>query len=136
MNIGSGRGKLCMYMAAQSKIQHVLGVELVKQRHDDAAILKSQLKEKYSNKIDLINKNVLEIDFEKYNGSNVFVWFSNLCFEQSTTNDIFHKLQKHLPKGTILCCSKQSNPEVGKLLHTIPIEMSWNKTSDVYIYLL
>ena len=27
MDIGSGRGKLCMYMAAQPKIKHVLGVE-------------------------------------------------------------------------------------------------------------
>jgi cyclopropane fatty-acyl-phospholipid synthase-like methyltransferase len=136
MDIGSGRGKLCMYMAAQSKIHHVLGVELVKQRHDDAEILKSQLKKEYSNKVDLLNKNVLEIDFEKYHGSEVLVWFSNLCFEQSTTNDIFQKLQKELPKGTILCCSKQSSPMVGELLHAIPIEMSWNKTSNVFIYRL
>ena len=98
MDIGSGRGKLCMYMAAQSKIQHVLGVELVKQRHDDAEVLKSQLKQEYSKKVDLLNQNVLEIDFEKYHGSHVFVWFSNLCFEQSTTNDIFQKLQNELPK--------------------------------------
>jgi tRNA G46 methylase TrmB len=136
MDIGSGRGKLCMYMAAQSKIRHVLGVELVKQRHDDAEVLKSQLKQEYSNKVDLLNQNVLEIDFEKYQSSDVFVWFSNLCFEQSTTNDIFQKLQKELPKGTILCCSKQSSPMVGELLHTIPIEMSWNKTSNVFIYRL
>jgi len=136
MDIGSGRGKLCMYMAAQSKIQHALGVELVKQRHDDAEILKHELKQHYANKVELLNKNVLEIDFEKYYGSEVFVWFSNLCFEQSTTNDIFKKIQNELPKGTILCCSKESNPMVGQLLHTIPIEMSWNKTSNVFIYRL
>lgn len=136
MDIGSGRGKLCMYMAAQSKIKHVLGVELVKQRHDDAVKLKKLLKQEYANKVDLLNQNVLEIDLKNYHGSDVFVWFSNLCFEQSTTNDIFQKLENELPKGTILCCSKEPLPVVGKLIDTIPIEMSWNKTSNVFMYML
>jgi len=36
IDIGSGRGKLCMYMASKPKITSVLGIELVRQRHYDA----------------------------------------------------------------------------------------------------
>ena len=43
MDIGSGRGKLCMYMASKPEIKHSLGIELVKERHDDAKKLKSKL---------------------------------------------------------------------------------------------
>jgi tRNA G46 methylase TrmB len=136
IDIGSGRGKLCMYMAAQPKIIDVLGVELVKQRHNDAEILKSELKNEYSSKVILLNKNVLEIDFEKYKNSQIFIWFSNLCFEQSITNVIFQKLMSELPKGTIICCSNTPNSGIGEFLQNISVPMSWSKSSNVYIYTL
>lgn len=136
IDIGSGRGKLCMYMAAQPKIKNVLGIELVKQRHDDAEILKSELKNEYSKKVELLNKNVLEIDFQNYKNNQIMIWFSNLCFEQSTTNEIFQKLKTEMPSGTIICCSKQPNPPIGDFLQDIIIPMSWSKNSNVYIYKL
>lgn len=136
IDIGSGRGKLCMFMAAQPKIKSVLGIELVKQRHDDAEILKSELKNEYSKKVELLNKNVLEIDFQNYKNNQIMIWFSNLCFEQTTTNEIFQKLKTEMPSGTIICCSKQPNPPVGDFLQDIIIPMSWSKNSNVYIYKL
>lgn len=136
MDIGSGRGKLCMYMAAQPKIKDVLGVELVTQRHDDAEKLKSELDFEFANKVELINKNALEISFNKYLNNKIFIWFSNLCFDQDGTNAIFNKLQKELPNGTIICCSKEPNPPIGELLNKIKIPMSWIKESNVYIYRL
>jgi len=134
IDIGSGRGKLCMYMAAQPKIKFVLGVELVKQRHDDAEILKTDLKYEYANKVNLLNKNVLDIDFEEFKNKQIFIWFSNLCFEQTSTNSIFEKIKTSLPAGTIICCSKQPFPIVGTFLSTITVPMSWNKASNVHIY--
>lgn len=136
MDIGSGRGKLCMYMAAQPKIKDVLGVELIKERHDDAEILKSELKSEYSDKVVLLNKDVLQINFDKYKDSDIFIWFSNLCFDQSLVNTIFEKLKDELPAGTILCCSKQPVPIVGKLLDFVKVKMSWVKSSPVFIYRL
>lgn len=136
IDIGSGRGKLCMFMAAQPKIKHVLGIELVKQRHDDAEVLKSELKNEYSNKVELLNKNVLEINFQNYKNNQIMIWFSNLCFEQNTTNEVFQKLKTEMPSGTIICCSKQPNPQVGDFLHDILIPMSWSQNSNVYIYRL
>ena len=136
IDIGSGRGKLCMFMAAEPKIKHVLGIELVKQRHDDAEVLKSELKNEYSKKVELLNKNVLEIDFQNYKKNQIIIWFSNLCFEQTTTNQIFEKLKTEMPSGTIICCSKQPNPPVGNFLQDIIIPMSWSQNSNVYIYRL
>jgi hypothetical protein len=132
IDVGSGRGKLCMFMAAQPEVKRVLGVELVTQRHNDALALKDELIAyqetgkttskrvqkhncyggaavvDYANKVTFLNQNVLEIDLNGYIGGDaVFVWFSNLCFDQSTTNDIFEKLNRELPKGSIVCCSKE-----------------------------
>ena len=136
-DLGSGRGKLCMYMAAQPKIKDVLGVELVKQRHDDAEILKSELKHEYSNKVKLLNKNIFDVDFNDYKNKQIFIWFSNLCFEQSSLDNLFQKLKSSLPSGAIICCSKQPSQKICEMieyLHTMQVPMSWNKSSSVYIY--
>jgi hypothetical protein len=136
IDIGSGRGKLCMYMAAQPKIASVLGIELVTQRNNDAIVLKNELNPDYANKVELLNKNIFDVDLTKYKNTDTFVWFSNLCFDQSTTNNIFEKLQNELQKGTILCCSKKSDPPIGEFLTSVSIPMSWNKSSNVFIYRL
>jgi 16S rRNA A1518/A1519 N6-dimethyltransferase RsmA/KsgA/DIM1 with predicted DNA glycosylase/AP lyase activity len=141
IDVGSGRGKLCMYMAAHPKIKEVLGIELVKQRHEDAVHLRDLLAKEYAKKVELRNQNVLEVDFEPLREAHVFVWFSNLCFDQSTTNSIFDKLYQELPKGSILCCSKifDTQNKINRMkeyeyIESIPIEMSWTKSSNVYIY--
>jgi tRNA G46 methylase TrmB len=140
IDVGSGRGKLCMYMAAQPKIKYVLGIELVKQRHDDAEILKSEIDHEYASKVILLNKNIFDIDFDiqidNLINKNIFIWFSNLCFDISIVDDIFKKIQRSLPKGTIVCCSKKPSQNFGEFLNTIQIPMSWNKASNVYIYKL
>ena len=136
IDIGSGRGKLCMFMASQPKIIHVLGIELFEQRHNDAEKLKETLDPEYANKVELINSDALIVDLTKYNQYNIFIWFSNLCFDQETTNKIFEKLNSELPKGTIICCSKQTNNINFTQIDSIAIPMSWNKSSRVSIYQL
>ena len=135
IDIGSGRGKLCMYMGSQPKINSVLGVELVKERHDDAVELKTDLRSVNLNKVELINKSILDVDLKKYSSNHVLVWFSNLCFNPSTKNDIFKKLVIELPKGTIVCCSNRPDINI-EFLEIINIPMSWNHSSSVYIYRL
>ena len=136
IDIGSGRGKLCMFMASQPKINKVLGIELVEQRHHDAEKLKKDLASDYSNKVELVNNDVLKVDLTKYNNYNIFIWFSNLCFDQETTNNIFEKLKSELPKETIICCSKKTNNSSFIQIDNINIPMSWNKSSNVSIYKL
>ena len=145
MDIGSGRGKLCMYMAAKPKIKSVLGIELVEQRHNDALILKSELKSEYSRKVDLLNSDIFNIDLTEYSGKNVFIWFSNLCFDQNITDKIFEKIIKEIPAGSFVCCSKEPagfdlkkepQSESEKTMEKIDeaiIPMSWSQNSNVFI---
>jgi len=135
MDIGSGRGKLCMFMAAQPKIKHVLGVELVEKRHQDAENLKSKLTSSYANKVELLNENIFNVNLREHSGENVFVWFSNLCFDQANIELIFKKFTEELPSGSIICCSKKPDSNTGlNFLETIKIPMSWSKESNVYMY--
>jgi len=136
IDIGSGRGKLCMYMASKPQISRVLGVELVESRHIDAMYLKRQLKSDFADKVEFINSNIFDVDLTPYQNSTIFIWFSNLCFEQSSTNKIFEKLKQELPVGTIVTCSNKINEEVGGfgLFDTRQIPMSWHKDSNVYVY--
>jgi hypothetical protein len=136
MDIGSGRGKLCLYMAAEPDIKKVLGVELMKERHDDAIKLKSELKSEYADKVVLLNKNVLKIDFEDYQHSNIFVLFNNLAFNDQLTDKIYDKLEKELPKGTILCCTRPPNKGIDILLNYIQVKASWDNECEIFFYRL
>ena len=78
----------------------------------------------------------VKVDLTKYNNYNIFIWFSNLCFDQETTNNIFEKLKSELPKETIICCSKKTNNSSFIQIDNINIPMSWNKSSNVSIYKL
>jgi hypothetical protein len=89
------------------------------------------------NKVEFYNSNIFDISLRQLiTTAPVMVWFSNLCFDQSGIVNVFQKLQKDLPSGTIVCCSKKPDELFGEFLHTIQVPMSWNKASNVYIYRL
>jgi len=146
IDIGSGRGKLCLFMASMAKIKKTIGIELVKARHEDAIDLQQKVPGEYAKNAIFINADIFDIVLESKlpEDPHVFVWFSNLCFDQNTTNDIFDKIKKELPTGSIICCSKIYSPSKStddsgenhslKFIESIPIEMSWSKTSNVHIY--
>jgi hypothetical protein len=146
IDVGSGRGKLCLYMTSVAKIKKTIGIELVKARHEDAVCLQNKVPGDYAKNAKFINASVFDVDLESELPEDpcVFVWFSNLCFEQNTTNDIFDKLANELPVGSIICCSKiystdskiysADNKTSLKFVESITIEMSWSKNSNVYIY--
>jgi 16S rRNA A1518/A1519 N6-dimethyltransferase RsmA/KsgA/DIM1 with predicted DNA glycosylase/AP lyase activity len=142
LDIGSGRGKLSLYMAAKSNIIQSVGVELVKIRYDDSLILQSRL-ERISPKIvrktlfihsDIFDVNLKEVFPEE--NSPIFIWISNLCFDKSITQEIMNKIVNELPSKTVICFSKEPDeiPEQLEKITTIPIPMSWNETSNVNIY--
>jgi len=138
IDVGSGRGKLVLYMAGKKNIKKSIGIELVDKRHENALQLLDQLNmfPNFTNKVTLLNQNVLEISFEEYLPKEVgitFVWFSNLCFDQEITDSIFNKIKTELPKGSIICCSKCPNMSNIDDLPSINIPMTWSN-STVYIY--
>jgi len=139
IDVGSGRGKLCLYMAADDKIKKSIGIELVTDRHKDGLVLQKKLSKEYAEKVELINSDIFKVDIESKlpEDAQVFVWFSNLCFDQNITDDIFQKLEKELPSGSIICCSNrcEAGHKSMQFVKSVPIDMSWHKGSNVYIYL-
>ena len=142
LDVGSGRGKLCMYMASKPNVEASIGVELVTPRVNDAEQLKKELSRQYSiytNKCTFLNSDVLQISFDNLfpNKTNkIFVWFSNLCFEPTTTDAIYSKLVSEITSGSIICSSKMptSIPDTLQQLGTLIIPMSWSANSSVFVF--
>ncbi len=134
IDIGSGRGKLCIHMSSFPKIKKSIGIEIVRERHNDALKLLKTTQSEYSKKIEFINDDIFNINLNDHidkNGS-VFVWWSNLCFDQSVTDAIYDKLIRELPKGSVICCSKNNRND--NPVDSIIIPMSWSHNSNVLIY--
>lgn len=139
LDIGSGRGKLCLYMCGFENIAKSIGVELVHERHADALELKSKLAS-YPNlvsKLELINANFMKVDLSMLKSTTPLIWISNLCFDPELTNQIFEKISSSELTG-IIACSKEYTGTSQQFvkLNTIPIKMSWTESSQVYLYKL
>lgn len=138
LDVGSGRGKLVFYMAAKPPIRRSVGIELVQERHQDAARLLKRLPKALQGKVVLRQGDVGTMDLAKIfpEGRTVFVWFSNLCFEASTTDRIFDKLCSELPAGSVVALSKEPSTaqKKAKKLGDVHAAMSWNASSQVHLY--
>jgi hypothetical protein len=143
LDVGSGKGKLCLYMASKDNIIKSIGVELVKDRHNSAVELKKSLSEKgmqvYTNKTTLLNNDIFKVMLPNklyVEPSSIFVWISNLCFEEEHTVKIFEKMMDELPVDSIICSSKPYSGQDNRLvlIDTVQLPMSWNDKSNVSIY--
>jgi hypothetical protein len=137
LDVGSGRGKLCLYMAAKPNILKSYGIELVADRVRDANRLKRSLAvSPLAKKCEFLNANIFDISISDKITGPAFVWFSNLCFEPSTTEQIYTKLVDELPVGSVICSSKipENPPTALRSLGNIQIAMSWNTASNVFLY--
>jgi tRNA G46 methylase TrmB len=136
LDIGSGRGKLCFYMSHDKKYKQIVGIEVVKERHDDAIKYKDNLKSKYSDRVILLNEDIMKINLQKLFPSAVFVWWSNLCFHEQDNNNVFNKLLKELPEKSVVCCSKSPSGNIREADEKLSIPMSWSVDSNILIYYL
>jgi hypothetical protein len=141
LDIGSGRGKICCWYAAQKGIKKSIGIEIVKERHDDAIHLLSELKNNYEHitkKIYFMNNSIFDINLQNIFDDKILIWMSNLCFSKELTNMIFQKLDDELPKESLIVCSEKPNIELKKIKITnleLYVPMSWNPAGAlVYIY--
>ncbi len=139
IDIGSGRGKLVLWYAIQPNITKSIGIEIVESRHKDAIKLKEQLGHPDVTKsVELICKDFMDINFSSLikPNSKVLIWMSNLCFSPTITDKIFSKIVKDFPKGTVICCSKETSNTGVTLIEKITVPMSWTSNSNVYVYKL
>jgi len=139
IDIGSGRGKLCFFMASYDEIKKSIGIELVTDRHNDALELQDRLEKEYAGKVKLINSDIFDFNLDSNlpDHPQVFAWFSNLCFDEIANDDVFLKFEKELPEGSILCCSRSCGVDIKfmKFVKSVQIDMSWGKANNVYIYI-
>ena len=140
IDLGSGRGKLPFYVAGFKQINKSIGIEIVKERHDDAIEIKRQLNEHYEivSKVILINDDFSKINILEYTRDISLVWISNLMFEQSLTDKLFRQLISKLPPNSIIACSKEHALDTDKLilLGKLVVPMSWKKKHIIYIYII
>jgi SAM-dependent methyltransferase len=137
IDIGSGRGKLCLFAAKFSNIIKSIGIELVEERHKYAIELKNKLSNfKEIIKVEFINDDFLNVSFNDLSDKNIFIWFSNLCFNENINNDIFNKLICILPQNSIIGCSKKHNINSDKIIciNTIIGNMSWSSNCRIILY--
>jgi hypothetical protein len=139
IDLGSGRGKLPLYVAGLPNISKSIGIELVKERHDDALEIKNKLEEyqHITDKVIFINDDFFNVDLSKHiNNNKTLIWLSNLCFPQELNNKIFNKLVNILPSGSIIACSKEHLINSDKInnIGKLQVPMSWNKNSTIFLY--
>ena len=99
IDIGSGRGKLCLYMADNVLCLKSVGIELVTERHNDAQSLKDKLGEftEIISKVEFINKSIEDVDLRDILDNNTaFIWISNLCLSPELTNKMFLKIKQEI----------------------------------------
>jgi len=134
IDVGSGYGKLNIFMSSYERIKQSIGIELVKERHLYAKRLLKKTKSEYMHKVEFYNDNILALNLSEIVKSRhpVFVWWSNLCFNQDKTDEIFDKLKAELPSKSIVACSKQVSNITP--LKQMQVPMSWNSSSQVHLY--
>lgn len=139
MDLGCGRGSICLYMASKPNIKNSIGIELVKNRFDDAVQLKNNLgQNRYTSKLNFYNDDMFQYFNENSFDSNPYlIWISNLLFPNDLTNQLYNHLSENLPNDSIICSSKQPtncNDNLCKLIHEFNVPMSWSDNSHIYAY--
>jgi hypothetical protein len=99
IDIGSGYGKLVLYMAGIPEIKKSFGIEIVEERHKYAEDMKTKLSlsyQEYTDKITFFNKSMFDIDYRTLfsHSKKPLIWMSNLCFDKEITAKIINQFLK------------------------------------------
>ena len=132
-DMGSGKGAVCIAVAKLfPQLKTVMGVELVRERHDEAKAAVARSFERKHN-VKLVNGDLFDQDFRPVN----IMYVSNLCFDQAMNGRLSAKVNREMLGGSVVFCSKQlefSRPV--KVVRIEDVEQSWSKASTVYRHTL
>ena len=120
IDLGSGKGNVLKY--ASKYFKHVEGVELDKDRHNEA--LENI---KGYNNIKITNGDLLEYPIK----NKSVIYISSLCFNDKFLEKISRKL-KNIPEGSYIYSSRQL-PNFTKH-NEFSVEQSWKQESNLYEY--
>ena len=159
-DMGSGFGKIPIFMSSKQQIVKSIGIELLQHRYEFAISLFEKLQKKifmqFIEKTSFYNEDFFNIDFQELSycrdvqnhNKHSFIqyksliWISNLCFDTKVTTQIFKKLSKELLPGSIVCCSKCPPYDLNtlklencnfKFIKKINIPMTWNNLEEIFI---
>lgn len=130
IDLGSGYGKVSIMVGQETNFNLADGVELSNERYNVAQNLKNKVM-KNSNKINFHNKDLFDLDLNKYN----VIYTSNLCFNKDTNKKLANKLSKELINGSYIFASKQLNDPSLQFQKKIEVEMTWNKNHVLNMYI-
>jgi len=111
-DLGSGKGKLSIYIASNTPLKKVCGIELHTQRYNEA---KKSSKDLKLNQLSFIESNFGDCDLS----DATIVYTDNICMPKQT----LERLYQDLPKGCLVVTTK-------KFL-TGESKESWKKTSII-----
>jgi hypothetical protein len=137
IDLGCGIGK-SLIMAKMKGFKRCIGVELVKERFDNAMIAYNRLDKQDQEGIEIYNNDLFEEprirELDKNNSVIVFV--SNLLFNQDVTNKMFTYLTDILPSNSLIIVSKRPTTDSDKLkyISTLEVPMSWMSKSICHLY--
>lgn len=139
IDIGCGKGRAVLYMAAFTKKS--IGIELVSERVNHAKDVIAKMSDEY--KYFLNNVQIIEGDFTEQNYADIFdetdrifIWISNLCFSSEINAKILAKIHQAFGNRFVICCSQElPHNDSLKKLSVEPIQMSWDNKSNVHFYI-
>lgn len=129
-DLGSGVGKNVAMVASMENILSK-GVEIVEDRHNTAIIAYNKMNKSLQSRIEFINGSLFDIPL--HNSAWIFV--SNLLFSDELNKKLAKKLEKELQKNTLIGCSQEMQFSTIRLIKTVRIPMTWDKSSETYIYI-
>lgn len=148
IDLGAGTCNLPLYVAGFIHIKKSIGIEIVEERIARGKKLLDELNNELDDqvcrpildKVELIHSDIFQINIsEKVEEEKAFVWMSNLCFDDITTEKLFKKLYEELPDESIIGCSKAPqfiDENRFKSISEEEVEMTWNNKSVIHLYLV
>jgi len=131
VDLGSGLGKTPLYGVMDHKFKYAVGIELAKERHDQAINMKSKLPEKIKPMLDYFNNDIFKFNISNFD----FIFVSNLCFNEDTNKILADKIATETKDNTYIFVSKEiSHPKI-KILDRRYVKMTWKSDSNIYVYI-
>ncbi|MFH1462006.1 MAG: hypothetical protein ABIF12_03610 [bacterium] len=133
-DLGSGVGKATVQASLDYKFNRCFGIELSKERHEQAEKICKLLKKdkKISRYHNVIFKNQ---DIAKTNFKNAsIIYICSTCYPESLINILMKKFKDLKPGTRILTLKSLHLTKNLELVKTYNLAVSWSKSSPIYLY--
>ena len=136
-DLGSGIGRLVVGLAILNPTLKAQGIEIVPDRARQAREAYQRIRNKaVANRVELHQGSFLEPKFNFQNAAWVFI--SNLCLDEQTQRDLLDRLEKTLPAGAAIICSKElplaANSPIERVGDRFKVPMTWSAESMCSAY--